>query len=664
MPVSYLPPQLLADLTHSLQAVYGQDSPAVLQEVLHCIEVARLQRPAALQALDAIRPDQWYKDEIIYMFYVDRLGAPKTPLFGLPPLATFDDTAAVLPYLNDLGVTTLYLLPFMASPMGDAGFDVRDFKAVRAELGGLEAFKRFALKAKQQGFKLKSDLILNHVSDQHPWFKAALAGDADKLNYFAHTFSPPTFRRYRDEQRGMVIDYTEADGSISSRRLIFPDNTDTHYRKEVINGQDVYFYHTFYPFQLDLNWQNPALLLEVMGILSFWANLGIDIFRMDAIPYFFKTLGTDGENQPNTHHIIKLLSLYLQATAPASVLQAEACQWPKAILPYYGEERTFDAPPSLPSPPTSDTAPFTRTNEVQIAYHFPLMPALWASLLMEQAAPFWHALQSTPTLPPSAAWAIFLRVHDELTLEMVDIETRNTLYHALAPLGQPFRKGLGVSGRLANFLQHNPQRIALAFRLLLSLPGIPILYYGDELGAANDTRFAKTYAKQRQIHQQKLNPTLEVSSFYDSRDTNRGPLTLQRLQRAINHRGGRDTTVLNKVKPLVQLRRHLPVLSRGTLEALPVLDKATQQPPVGVLAYSRRYELPQPWPHQHVPRVDVLHNLTPTPLSVTLDWPALVDNEAFDHYNQRRCPISRCEQGRVAVALPAYGSVMLSPLEL
>ena len=307
-------------LKNSISKVYGdKQKDEIYNNIIKIIKETRLQRSSSLKREDVIRTDEWYKDEIIYMLYVDQFGTDNS----LKP-NTFNKTAKMLPYLKDLGVTTIYMLPFADSPMGDAGFDVRNPRDVRKNLGGMKEFTKFVREAKSHGFKLKSDLVLNHFSDQHEWFKEAQNGDLKKLNYFVVSESEPEKIVYKDDKLGYVTENKHKSGKISKRRLIFPEITDTHYRKVTIQGKDYYLYHTFYPFQLDINWKNPEVLYYNLRTIAFWANMGIDIFRMDAIPYLIKEEGTNAENLPKTHEIIKKLSTFLQETAPRSVIQAEA----------------------------------------------------------------------------------------------------------------------------------------------------------------------------------------------------------------------------------------------------------------------------------------------------------------------------------------------------
>lgn len=587
-------PKIEKELKLSISKVYGEDkTDEIYNRIVEIAKQAKEKRPEVLKQDDLNRASDWYKDEVIYMFYVDQFGT-------VTPERTnqFKDTIKMLPYLKDLGVTTLYMLPFADSPMEDAGFDVKNPQNVRQDLGGKTQFEEFIKEAKAQGFNIKADLVLNHFSDQHEWFKQAMNGDVSKLDYFVTREDLPEYTKYVDSKLGTVVEYKEPNGQISKRRLIFPENTENHYRKVTINGKDYYIYHTFYPFQLDINWKNPEVLYYNLGTLNYWANLGVDIFRLDAIPYLSKDSGTNAENQPATHEIIKILSLYLQAVAPRTVLQAEACQLPKDVIPYFGTEKKSEA---IVDGKTRD---FKRTDEVQIAYNFPYMPALWASFITEDSNYFKEAVKQTPGIPDSASWATFLRVHDELTLEMVTPEMRQLIYNALEPKGAPFRKGFGVAGRMANFLDEDHDHIEMAFSVLLSMPGIPIIYYGDEIGAKNNFENAKKSADLRKKKQAKSK--IKLLSFFDSRDINRGLLTQQAFYDAKNSTKTYSGKIYHKVQKMIALRKSTPALSRGDLTIL-----KTNYP--HVFAYIRSYK---------GEKYLIVNNLSDKRLTAEVDLPA------------------------------------------
>lgn len=582
-----IPLKLEKEMRSAISKIYGaENTDEIYSHIVEIAKKAKEQRPQNLKNQDLLRSSDWYKDEVIYMFYADQFGVANS----IRP-NTFKEDIKMLDYLKNLGVTTIYILPFADSPMGDAGFDVRDPRNVRSDLGGMAEFKEFLKAAQDKGFKIKADLVLNHFSDQHPWFQQALKGDLSKLNYFVVRDTLPEYNKYKDEKLGYVVEYKEDNGKISKRRLIFPENTDNHYRKVTINNKDYYVYHTFYPFQPDINWKNPEVLYYNLETIAFWSNLGIDIFRMDAIPYLIKDAGTNAENQPDTHRIITILSDFIQAIAPRSVIQAEACQHPNKILPYFGTER------KVKDEINSEVKELVRTDEVQIAYHFPYMPAIWASLVAADNSYFWKAYKQTPQIPNSASWAIFLRVHDELTLEMVDPETRALLYEDLAPKGATFRKGFGVSGRLANFLDNNPDRIGMAFSILLSLPGVPVIYYGDEIGIQNNFANAKRSARLRenkQQNQKNVKNNAKLLSYFDSRDINRGPITKSVFDDAVSKKGTYNNKVYERVKKLIKVRKQYPVMSRGTF-----VQVKTESPEV--FAYEREND---------TDRIIVINNLS------------------------------------------------------
>ncbi len=547
--------------------IYGEEnSQNIYNKICEIAQTSVSNRSLDLKRDDFKRDSDWYKDEVIYMFYVDQFG---TVTDGKPN--QFKDTENMLDYLKDLGVTTLYMLPFADSPMEDSGFDVKNPTDIRKDLGGKEQFESFIKKAKEQGFKIKADLVLNHFSEQHEWFQSILNGDESKISYFIATETMPEYKKYVDEKLGYIAEYKEDDGRISKRRLIFPEISENHYRKVQVNGKDYYFYHTFYPFQLDINWQNPEVLYYNLETLNYWANLGVDIFRLDSIPYLIKEKGTNAENLEKTHEVIKLLSVYLQAVAPRTVMQAEACQLPKDVIPYFGTERKNTVFVN------NREKDLKRTDEVQIAYNFPEMPALWATLITEDNSYFINSVLNLPKIPESASWATFLRVHDELTLEMVTPEMRKLIYDSLAPKGAPFRKGYGVSGRMANFLNEDYQHINMAFSVLLSLPGIPIIYYGDEIGSKNNY-----YNAQKNALTRKKLSKVKLLSFFDSRDINRGLLTKDKFYSASRENRSYSGKIYHSVKNMINLRKNIPALSRGNLTLLNT-DKH-------ILAYIRSYK--------------------------------------------------------------------------
>lgn len=586
------------ELKEAIEDVYGKENVDEIYNVILDKVVASINsRPAELKQQDLLRSSDWYKNEIIYMFYVDQFGVIQQNKSN-----TFSDATKMLKYLKNLGVTTLYILPFADSPMKDAGFDVKNPQTVRQDLGGMKEFISFVKQAKAYGFRIKADLVLNHFSSEHEWFKRLEQGDESALKYFVYTDKEPKYRKYQDEKLGTVIEYVEDDGKVSKRRLIFPENVENNYRKVTVNGKIYYLYHTFYPFQLDINWENPEVLYYALDTITNWTNLGIDIFRMDAIPYLIKEKGTSAENLPRTHSVIKILSDYIQLTAPSSVMQVEACQQPKDILPYFGKERDVDIQIN------NKVKTIKRTNEAQIAYHFPYMPALWASFVTEDKKYFIDAYKNTPQIPKTAAWGMFLRVHDELTLEMVSPEVRKIVYNDLIAKGAEFRKGFGISGRLSNFLDKNPDRIEMAYSILFSLPGIPIIYYGDEVGVTNNFENAKISALLCS-----KNKIANLLSVFDSRDINRGKVSAKLFYGSSLGYYKYNSQVYNRVSNLIKIRKALPVMRNGDFELLTTKSKSN-------FAYLRKNKTQQ---------ILVINNLSKEKLcaDITLPLDIIVKNE-------------------------------------
>jgi len=300
----------------------------------------------------------------------------------------------------------------------------------------------------------------------------------------------------------------------------------------------------------------------MLDTITKWANLGVDIFRMDAIPYLSKEIGTNAENQPKTHSIINILSNYIQLTAPASVIQVEACQYPKDIIPYFGKTRNVNIDID------KTNKELIRTSQAQIAYNFPYMNAIWASLISEDKKYFIDTYKKTPNIPKNTSWSVFLRVHDELTLEMVSPDIRNLIFEDLKSKGAEFRNGFGVSGRLANFLDKNPDRIKLAYAIMFSIPGIPIIYYGDEVGVTNNFENAKKSAKNRE------SKFLKLLSVFDSRDINRGPVPKKLFYGSQKGWYLFNSKVYSNTKHLLEVRKSLLVMSDGSFDILKTSSKS------------------------------------------------------------------------------------------
>jgi maltose alpha-D-glucosyltransferase/alpha-amylase len=378
----------------------------------------------------------WYKNAVFYELYVrafrDSNGDGKGDLKG---------ATQKLDYLQELGVNCLWLLPIYPSPLRDDGYDISDYYNVISDYGTREDLQALVDAAHARGIRVIMDLVLNHTSDQHPWFQAARSSpDSPYRDYYVWS---DTTDRYRDA------------------RIIFLDTETSNWTWDEKAGQ--YFWHRFYSTQPDLNFDNPAVRQEMLNIMKHWLDMGIDGFRADAVPYLIERDGTNCENLPETHAYLEEIRQFLNENYPDRILLAEANQWPKDVVPYFGDG----------------------SNEFHMGFHFPLMPRIFMALRREDRTPLEWILNRTPAIPDDCQWCIFLRNHDELTLEMVTEEERQWMWEEYAP--QPrMRLNLGIRRRLAPLLDNNKQKILLANSILFTMPGSPILYYGDEIGMGDN----------------------------------------------------------------------------------------------------------------------------------------------------------------------------------
>jgi maltose alpha-D-glucosyltransferase / alpha-amylase len=377
----------------------------------------------------------WYKNAVFYEVYVrayqDSNGDGHGDLNGL---------TQKLDYLRDLGVDCLWLLPIYPSPLKDDGYDIADYYHVLDTYGTLEDFKALLGAAHQRGMRVIADLVLNHTSDQHPWFQAA-----------------------RSDRNSPYRDYyvwSDSDQKYKDARIIFLDTEKSNWTWDPVAGQ--YFWHRFYSSQPDLNYDNPRLQAEMLNIARFWLDLGVDGFRADAVPYLFEREGTNCENLVETHAYLKHLRRFIDENYPGRILLCEANQWPEDVRPYFGDG-----------------------DEFQMGFHFPVMPRIYMALRKADISPLVWILDRTPPIPDNCQWCTFLRNHDELTLEMVTEEERQWMWQEYAP-DPRMRLNLGIRRRLAPLLDNDRRKIELANSLLFSLPGSPVIYYGDEIGMGDD----------------------------------------------------------------------------------------------------------------------------------------------------------------------------------
>jgi maltose alpha-D-glucosyltransferase / alpha-amylase len=378
----------------------------------------------------------WYMDAIIYQLHVKAFHDSNDDGIG-----DFRGLTEKLDYIRDLGVNTIWVMPFYPSPLLDDGYDVADFEDVHPPYGTREDFRHFVQEAHDRGLRVVTELILNHTSDQHPWFQAARRAPrgSPERDYYVWSDDPNKY---------------------AGTRIIFTDTESSNWAWDPVAQQ--HYWHRFFSHQPDLNFDNPEVLRAVLRTMHFWLDMGVDGFRLDAIPYLVEREGTSNENNPETHDIIKRIRADLDAAYSGKMLLAEANMWPEDVRQYFGEG-----------------------DECQMAYHFPMMPRLYMSIAMEDRYPLVEIMSQTPPIPPNCQWAIFLRNHDELTLEMVTDRERDYMYRIFA--NDPrMRVNVGIRRRLAPLMENSRPKIELLTFLLMTMPGAPILYYGDEIGMGDN----------------------------------------------------------------------------------------------------------------------------------------------------------------------------------
>ena len=388
----------------------------------------------------------WYKDAVFYEVFVRAFADSNGDGIGdLPGLTS------KLDYLQELGVDCLWLLPVYPSPLRDDGYDIADFYKIHPDYGAVDDFRTLVDEAHRRGLRVIADLVPNHTSDQNAWFQASRDP--------AH----PEHETYRD-----WYVWSDTDQRYTETRIIFLDTEPSNWTWDPVRGQ--YFWHRFFHHQPDLNYDNPAVQMEMLRVVGFWLKQGIDGFRVDAVPYLYEREGTNCENLPETHAYLKRLRAYVDEVAPGALLLSEANQWPEDVRPYLGD----------PSPTLG-----TGGDEFHMNFHFPLMPRIFMALARADRTPILEILERTPPIPETCQWATFLRNHDELTLEMVTEEERQFMWSFYAPEPR-MRLNLGIRRRLVPLLGNDRARIELANSLLFTLPGAPVIYYGDEIGMGDN----------------------------------------------------------------------------------------------------------------------------------------------------------------------------------
>ncbi|MBK7261990.1 MAG: maltose alpha-D-glucosyltransferase [Rubrivivax sp.] len=391
---------------------------------------------AALRNAAGTADPQWYKDAVVYEVHVKAYADANGDGIG-----DLEGLTRHLDHVQSLGVNTLWLLPFYPSPLRDDGYDVADYEDVHPSYGTLDDFRALVVEAHRRGLRVITELVVNHTSDQHPWFQAARKAPkgSPERDFYVWTDDPKLY---------------------SGTRIIFTDTEKSNWTWDEVAGQ--YFWHRFFSHQPDLNFDNPKVIDAVLKTMEFWLEMGVDGFRLDAIPYLIERDGTSNENLRETHEVIKQIRARVDAKYPGRLLLAEANMWPEDVREYFGDG-----------------------DECHMAYHFPLMPRMYMAIAQEDRHPVVEILAQTPEIPPHCQWAIFLRNHDELTLEMVTSKERDYLYQMYAA-DKRARINLGIRRRLAPLLENDRERIELMNSLLLSMPGTPVLYYGDEIGMGDN----------------------------------------------------------------------------------------------------------------------------------------------------------------------------------
>ncbi len=458
---------------------------------------------------------EWFKDAIFYEVYVR--GFYDSDGNGI---GDFRGLTAKLDYLEWLGIDCIWLLPFYESPLQDGGYDIADYYAVLPDYGSLEDFKNFLDAAHGKGIRVIADLVINHTSDQHPWFQEA--------------------RRSQDSLKRSWYVWSDNDQKYSEARIIFTDTERSNWTWD--DEARAFYWHRFFRHQPDLNYENPEVQQAMLDVVLFWLDLGIDGFRVDAVPYLFETEGTDCENLPETHRFLRALRRHVDIHYPNALLLAEANQWPEDVVEYFGEG-----------------------DEFHMAYHFPIMPRLFMALRQEDRRPIVEILERTPTIPEGCQWGMFLRNHDELTLEMVTDEERDYLYNEYAK-DRRMRLNVGIRRRLAPLMENGRRRIELLHALLFSLPGSPFLYYGDEIGMGDNV-----YLGDRDGVRTPMQWSPDRNAGFSRADFARlyFPVIMDPVYgyQAVNVEAQQrySTSLLNWVREMIHLRKRHPVFGRGSL---------------------------------------------------------------------------------------------------
>ncbi len=458
----------------------------------------------------------WYKNAVFYEVYVRAYSDSNSDGHG-----DLKGLIQKLDYIQGLGIDCIWLLPIYSSPLKDDGYDISDYTTIAKVFGDVDDFRELLEQTHNRGMRLIMDLVVNHTSDQHPWFQAARAD----VN------SP-----YRD-----YYVWSDSDQKYKEARIIFVDTEKSNWTWDEQAGQ--YYWHRFYTSQPDLNFDNPRVQQEMLNVMDYWLKMGIDGFRVDAVPYLIEREGTICENLPETHQYLKRMRSFIEQNYPGRILLCEANQWPEDVRPYFGDG-----------------------DEFHMGFHFPLMPRIYMALGQEDVTPIKQILDRTPDIPQNCQWCIFLRNHDELTLEMVTEEERQWMWSHFAP--QPgMRLNLGIRRRLAPLLDNDLRKIECAYSLLFTLPGSPIIYYGDEIGMGDNIEL---------FDRNGLRTPMQWDDFLNGGFSNADPSALYSPVIATEAYGPRQINVANQrnnpaslyhhVRHMIAMRKQQPGLGSSQMD--------------------------------------------------------------------------------------------------
>jgi maltose alpha-D-glucosyltransferase/alpha-amylase len=484
----------------------------------------------------------WYKDAVIYQVHVKSFFDSNND--GIGDFAGLIDK---LDYIAGLGVNTIWLLPFYPSPRRDDGYDISEYRGVHSDYGTMADARRFIAQAHKRGLRVITELVINHTSDQHPWFQRARHAKPGS--------------RARD-----FYVWSDTDTKYEGTRIIFLDTEKSNWTWDPVAGQ--YFWHRFYSHQPDLNFDNPLVMKAVLGVMRFWLDMGIDGLRLDAIPYLIERDGTNNENLAETHEVLKRIRAEIDANYPDRMLLAEANQWPEDTQLYFGDSH---------GGPDGD--------ECHMAFHFPLMPRMYMALAQEDRFPITDILRQTPEIPANCQWAIFLRNHDELTLEMVTDRERDYLWNYYAA-DRRARINLGIRRRLAPLVECDRRRVELLNSMLLSMPGTPTLYYGDEIGMGDNI-----YLGDRDGVRTPMQWSIDRNGGFSRADP--ASLVLPPIMdplygfQSVNVESQEKDphSLLNWTRRMLAVRKQQRAFGRGTLKMLSPANRR-------ILAYTREYTAP------------------------------------------------------------------------